>query len=222
VAAVAALGVPATAAAHDLFTAVIQHRLHVSIGARHIDLTIELTFFEEWSARERIAMDADADGRITRAELDVYLKQLAPGFAGQVTVRLAGQELPLAPLYAPEVELLGNETTIPGHHRLRLFFFAPTPPALRANDELSVEDRLWPEAKAMAAATVAGREGGAFEAERPPAADSTPRRVGEALIFKVRCRQPPAANPGLPPPVRAGATAALPVSLPVRTQTRTN
>lgn len=41
------------ATAHDLFAAYIQHRVLLTVGARYSDLEVDLTFFEEWSARER-------------------------------------------------------------------------------------------------------------------------------------------------------------------------
>ena len=43
------------ATAHDLFTAYIQHSITLTVGARDTDLELDLTFFEEWSARERAA-----------------------------------------------------------------------------------------------------------------------------------------------------------------------
>ena len=64
---------PRTALAHDLFTAYIQHGVHLSVGAKHVDLTLDLTFFEEWSAKERLAMDTNNNGRISRSEVDAYV-----------------------------------------------------------------------------------------------------------------------------------------------------
>lgn len=192
------LGWPQPATAHDLFTAYVQHSVRLTVGARHVDLTLDLTFFEEWSARERQAMDPDADGRITRAEVESYLKKLAPQLSQQVKLRVAGRELLLAPLYDPELDLLGNDKAIPGHHRLRLFFFAPTPAALRANDEFVIEDRLWPEAKLLATVAAEGRDGAAPEAEQPGDAGFVALRPGEALLFKVRCTKPPTLHPAPP------------------------
>ena len=192
------LGMPRTAAAHDLFTAYVQHSVHVSVGTRHVDLVVDLTFFEEWSARERQTMDADADGRITRSEVESYLKNLATELPKQVMLRAAGREVLLAPLYEPELDLRGNDKAIPGHHRLRLFFFAPTPAALRANDEFVIEDRLWPEAKTLATVAAEGRDGGTLEAQQPRDPGFAPLRPGEARLFKVRCLQPPMARPGTP------------------------
>ncbi len=41
------IGLRRDAAAHDLFAAYVQHSVHLTVGARHIDLTLDLTFFEE-------------------------------------------------------------------------------------------------------------------------------------------------------------------------------
>lgn len=188
------LGSPRIAAGHDLFTAYVQHRVHLAVGRRHLDLTLDLTFFEEWSARERRAMDADADGRITRSEVETYLKNLAAELPKQVKLRVAGREVPLAPLYDPELDLLGNDQAIPGHHRLHLSFFAPTPAALRADDEIVIEDRLWPEAKALATLQGEGRDGCVLEPEKARDPAFAPLRPDEARVFKVRCLKPPAAE----------------------------
>jgi hypothetical protein len=143
-------------------------------------------------------MDADADGRITRAEIEAYLKKLAPELSKQVELRVAGRELPLAPLYDPEADLLGNDKAIPGHHRLRLFFFAPTPATLRAGDEFVIEDRLWPEARALAYVAAEAQDGSTLEAEQSHDPALAPLRLGGAHVFKVRCLKPPTPNPAAP------------------------
>src|SRR5208283_642645 len=82
-----ALGGPRDSTAHEPLAACVQHRLQLTVGARYIDLTLDLTFFEEWSARERRAMDADGNGRITRLESESYLKNLAPVLAQHLRLR---------------------------------------------------------------------------------------------------------------------------------------
>jgi len=186
------IGWPQPATAHDLFTAYIQHSVRLSVGARHVDCVVDLTFFEEWSARERHAMDADADGRITHPELESYLKKLAPELPKQVKLRVAGHEVLLTPLYDPELDLLGNDKAIPGHHRLRLFFFAPTPATLRANDEFVIEDRLWPDAKVLATPQAEGCDGCTLTTEISLEAGFAPTRPDETRWFKFRCTKPPA------------------------------
>jgi hypothetical protein len=169
----------------------IQHNLHLTIGAQHLDVTVDLTFFEEWSARERKAMDADSSGDITRAELEAYLNKCAPQLARQMKLRVAGRELPLVPLYDPEVDLLADRKVGPAHHRLRLFYFAPTP-ELRPGDEIVIEDQLWPEAKAIATPQTEGRDGCKLAAVVAVDAGLTnPRAQEENRLLKYRCLQPP-------------------------------
>ena len=192
------IGLRRYAAAHDLFAAYVQHSVHLTVGARHIDLTLDMTFFEEPSARERMVMDADANGHITRSELESYVRKLAPELAEQMDLRVAGQDLPLIPLYSPEIDLLGSDKVGPAHHRLRLFFFAPTPTALRADAEIVIEDRLWPETKALGTLQAEGSDGCALEAEKTSDPSFAPASAGEARLFKVRCLKPPRAQAGVP------------------------
>ena len=133
------------------------------VGARNVDLTLELAFFEEWSTRERRAMDTDGNGRITPTEVEAYVKKIAPGLAGQVTLRLAGRVRPLVPLYDQAVDLVGKDRAIPWHHVLRLYYFAPTPADLSANDEFLVEDRLWSQAEALVTVTAGGKDAAAVD-----------------------------------------------------------
>jgi hypothetical protein len=188
------ISMPLQIAAHDVFRAYVQHNVHLTIGARYMDLVLDLTFFEEWSARERALMDADANGRITRSELEAYLKKLAPHVARQVQLRVDGRALTPVPLYDPEVDLLGDDKVGPAHHRLRLCFFLTTPADLRADSEIVIEDRLWPDAKALGTLQAEGHDGCTLEAERPSDPDFAPARPGEARLFKFRCLKPPAAD----------------------------
>ena len=70
---------PRIARAHDILGSFVQHTVHLAVGAQHLDVTLDLTFFEEWSARERKAMDADGSGVITRSEQEAYLKKNRSG-----------------------------------------------------------------------------------------------------------------------------------------------
>jgi hypothetical protein len=185
------VSLPISAAAHDVLTNFVQHNVRLTMGARHLDVTIDLTFFEEWSARERQAMDADANGRVTRAELEAYLKKLAPELAQLVGLRIAGHELPLVQLYDPEIDLLGSETTGPAHHRLRLYYFVSTPSTLRSGDVIIIEDRLWPEAKALVMLQADGHDGCALQTETPDDPGFVSAQSGGVRLCKFRCSKPP-------------------------------
>ena len=182
---------PLSAAAHDVLTNFVQHSVHLTLSARHLDVTLDLSFFEEWSARERHAMDTDASGHITRTELEAYLKKLAPQLSQQLGLRIASRESLLVPLYDPEIDLLGSDNTGPGHHRLRLFFFLSTPPTMRLGDEIVVEDLLWPEAQALVTLQAEGRDGCVLRTETPDDPGFVSARPGEARLCNFRCLKPP-------------------------------
>lgn len=177
--------------AHDLFAAYIQHRVGISMGARHIDVTVQLTFFEEGSEHERTHMDANRDGRISRAESDAYLQTLEPKLAKAVTLQIGGRPVTLIPLRTPELDLLGQDGVGRGHHRLVVYYFAPVPQQLSPGMEILVENRLWPEARALGSMQVEGKEGCRLEAV--PAGDPVfpPAKGAEARIFKARLLSPP-------------------------------
>ena len=177
---------------HDLFTAYIQHRLALTLGAQYLDVTVQLTFFEDGSQHEREHMDTNGDGQLSRSEIDRYLAGLETSSAQAITLRLAGKPVALTPLYAPQLDLLGNDRVGRGHHRLTLHFFATTPNDLAANTEFTIEDRLWPEVRALGSLQVEGRDGARLEAL--PAADPLhpPARDGAAREFRARLLDPPA------------------------------
>ncbi len=193
-----ALGATRSARGHNFLGEFIQHGIQLTVGAQHIDVTVDLTFFEEWSAREREAMDADDSGDITRVELENYLKRLAPQLARQVKLQFADRELALVPLYEPEIDLLGDNQVGPAHHRLRLFFFAPTP-ELRAGDELVIESDLWPEAKAIATPQSEGRDGCKLTTLISVDAGLTTFR-SERETSLIQSSRIEALDPGAPPP----------------------
>lgn len=169
---------------HDLFNAYIQHRVALTVGRQHLDVTVVLTFFEDSSEHERDHMDANGDGKITRAEIEAYMREFEPRWFKAVTLRQGDCSIALTPLREPEVDLLGNDKVGRGHHRLTLFYFASTPPDLNASAELIIENRLWPDARALVALHVEGRDG--FRIETLARTDPVhPRmRAGEAREFR--------------------------------------
>ena len=187
----------------------VQHTVNLAIGAQHIDVTLDLTFFEQWSASERAAMDADRNGAITRSEQEVYLKRIQAELRKQVKVFVAGRELPLAPLYNPEIDLLANSRVGPAHHRLRVFFFVTTPSGLRAGDEIVVEDGLWPQAKILATPRAEGRDGCRLAAGRPADAALVSRTADESRRITFKCLQPPSTKPAAQPEHRRGPVTTL-------------
>jgi hypothetical protein len=177
--------------AHELFAAYIQHRVAIAVGAKHVDVTVQLTFFEEGSEHEREQMDTDGDGRLTRAEIDAYLQELEPNLAKAVRLRAGGRVVDLTPLRSTELDLLGQHRVGRGHHCLTVYYFAPTPVKLATGTELVVEDRLWPEVRALGSIQVEGKDG--YRMEPLPASDPVfpPATDKEARSFKARVLLPP-------------------------------
>lgn len=190
-----ALGWVVTASAHDLFTAYIQHRVAIEVGAKHLDVTLQLTFFEDSSEHEREHLDTNHDGRVSRAEIESGLKAAAPEFAKAVKLRVAGQPVELTPLFDPALDLLGNDRVGRGHHQLTLRFFAPMPADLAAGAEIVVEDRLWSETRALGAVQAEGEDGWRLEAVARGDPAFPPARDGEAREFKARVVAPPRVEP---------------------------
>jgi hypothetical protein len=105
------------------------------------------------------------------------------------------------------MELASDQTAALAHHRLRISFFAPTPPGLKANDEFLVEDRLWPNVKLLGAPQAGGDDG----CQLLPEIQVQKNAVGEGSqtprVFKFRCVTPPtpkaaAASPQDPAPLQ--------------------
>jgi hypothetical protein len=159
----------ASAKGHDLFTDFVQHDLELTVGQKHLDLTVTLTFFERPSESERLLMDGDRDGRIRRREVEEYLAGLSQRLTGLVRLRLGDERLGLVPLYAPELDLLGDERVGWTHHQLKLFYFCAVPPDLGPKDGLVVEDAVWPDWPALVRIRAVGQ--GEYEVRAEPPAD---------------------------------------------------
>jgi hypothetical protein len=182
---------------HELFAAYVQHRVILSVGARHVDVTVHLTFFEEASEHERAHMDSDRDGRVSGDELRSYAQRLEREAGDAVALRVGGRAVSLIPLVAPEVDLLGHDQVGRGHHRLTLRWFVPTPEDMAAGMQLVVENRLWPGSRALGMIQVEGRDGFGIEAESKSDPVYPPLRPGETRTFGVRVmRVPGPARPG--------------------------
>ena len=162
--------------AHEAFADCIWHRVQMNANARHLDIIVELTFFETWSARERERMDANRDGRLQRSEVEHHAAQLERSLVPALSLEIAGRRVPLVALYAPEINLLGHDSITGGHHQLRLRIFATLPVELPEGASVTLESRLWPEARSLTEFSGAGSTG--LEAQRTqertlhPAADA--------------------------------------------------
>jgi hypothetical protein len=160
------------------------------VGSNHIDLELDLTFFEQHSATERKAMDASGDGLVSTEERQAYLARLAPTLARKVGLRVAGKELPLTLLYEPELDLPENSVARLSHHRLRIVCFAATPTSLKSGDEIVIEDRLWPGAKFLGSIRAEGRDGCKLATDSAFKATATRGDVSPPTA-NIKCLTPP-------------------------------
>ena len=179
----------------------IEHRDYLTVGAKNIDIRIELTFFEMRSQIERRRMDGDGDGTIRPAEVEVYLKSLTEQTDRGVTLLIDGREVEVYPMYGPALDLLGVNQIAPVHHRLTLTCFARTPRWIKADSRIEMTDRLWAGVPAVPHFVTEAREGFRLEArELPTDNPATP------LTFVACVREKPndmAADLGEPEPIRA-------------------
>lgn len=132
--------------AHDALAEYVWHRVALAADSRHINVVVTLTFFEDWSERERRRMDADGDGRIGRSEIERYTTELTRDVKPRITLAVGGQRVALTLLYAPEIALSGGASVARAHHQVTLHYFAALPASLAPGAEVVVEDRLWEEA----------------------------------------------------------------------------
>jgi hypothetical protein len=168
--------------AHEAFREYIWHHVQLDVTARHVDVTVELTFFEDWSFRERQRMDTNKDGLIQRSEVEAYATKIAVAIIPHVSLLVAGQPVALIPLYSPEVNLLGRDTLQGGHHRLTLRFFSAIPKELSIGSSITIEDRLWPEARSLADISTRGGAAGSLDGGKVTDR-SFPSGVEDALRF---------------------------------------
>lgn len=187
----------ASAWAHPVYMDHIEHQILVRVGHDNIDITVELRFNEVQSLAQRRRMDSDRDGRISQAERDRYLRRMRRELAEAFRLTHEGKPLDVIELYAPELDLLGAEGVSPGHHILRLTFFARTPSPLTAPANLEFEDASWPGPPALWLFRATGASG--IDLRTPPVAttapaDSEPRRMGQMIIHAISER-PPTSRP---------------------------
>lgn len=182
--------------AHEFLTAYVQHRVEVAVGAKDIDVSLQLTFFEDGSEQERKNMDTNADGVVSQKEVATYLGELEPKLEEKLKLAVNGQPLRLMTLYPPELNLLGNDRVHRERHILTLHFFARTPAALKPGCELTVTDSLWPELRAIGLLHATAKDGCELEAGR--AGSRAAEKDGPGLSFTARVTKSFAPTKGHP------------------------
>jgi hypothetical protein len=185
------LGTPLSTFGHGVLGRFVRSRTQISAGARNLDVKVELTFFEEWSARERAQMDADGDGRLSSAESTAYVKLQEHALAEALALTVDGQKVNLALLNTPELDLLSDHNVGPAHHRLVLVYFAASPVQLRAGSQLVIEERLWPGAPALRSLEVSGTDGYRLGPGAASDAIVEPLKDGQSRSCRATCLEAP-------------------------------
>ncbi len=125
----------------------LQHRIELSAKADHVDLTIEITFDAGRSYEERQKIDADKDGKFSKAERKIYLDRVDAEAGTQLQLTINGKAVMLVPLYDPELDLYDSRDVERHPHVLRLSYFAEV--TFAPGDVVTVVDNLWPDEPAI-------------------------------------------------------------------------
>jgi hypothetical protein len=168
--------------AHVFLRNYIQHRVLITVGPAYIDVTLDLTFYENSSRKERLLMDKNHDGRVSNAEAQAYLNARAEAFERSLAVSVDDKPLELVPLYESTLDLMGDTRVGPHSHALRLYFFARTPPTLGPGSVLTLNDHLWADTGALRLIEVDQTVGCSFS--------SMP--TAEPSVWQGRCQAVPA------------------------------
>ena len=178
------------ASGHPLFMTFIEHRNFLTVGAKNIDIRVELTFFEVRSQIERRRMDGDGDGTITPTEVAAYLNAITEQVDAGVILRIDGREVEVYPMYGPALDLLGVDRIAPVHHRLILTYFARTPEWLKTDSRIKLTDGLWPGVSAVPHFVAEGQDEILLEAKESRLDNPAP-----PLTFVARVRKGPDDGP---------------------------
>jgi hypothetical protein len=191
--------------AHDHLAGALRHRFDVRVGARHIDVSVHLTFFEAASRHEREDMDRDGDGRVSRTEVALYLKGCEASLSEAVSLEWNGRAESLIPLYPPRLDLEGNDRVGLARHSLVLHYFLATPAGLEAGQELCLRTGLWPGVRAIVSLQAHGEDSARFEcpADNHAIWPATISQTDRILRFRVLSPPRLPSDPSLSKPVQS-------------------
>ena len=134
---------------HGLLGRAVQHHIVATVGASHLDVTVELTFHSVFAQRERRRLDADGDGLIQAGEARRYLDQILGSLEAGVRMTAREREIDFTTLHPPELDLMGNEAAAAHPLRVRASYVARLDERLRRAGPVNLEDRLWLETPAL-------------------------------------------------------------------------
>ena len=143
---------------HGVLGRVVQHHIVATVGASHLDVTVELTFYSVFAQRERRRLDADRDGLIQEGEARRYLDQILGSLEAGLWMTSGDREIDFTTLHPPELDLMGNEAAAAHPLRVRASYVARLDERLRRAGPVDLEDQLWPEAPALCSLEVRNQE----------------------------------------------------------------
>ncbi len=134
---------------HGVLGRVVQHHIVATVGASHLEVTVELTFHSVFAQRERRRLDADGDGLIRAEETRRYLEEILGALEAGLRISAGKREINLTTLHPPEVDLLENEAAGAHPLRVRAYYVARLDERVKRAGLADLENQLWPEAPAL-------------------------------------------------------------------------
>ena len=144
---------------HDFQERLIQHQLQVKVSPINIDLHLELGFFGDRAAQERLLMDLDSNGQINFNEESTYLRKLVLSIRNKIYVKLGKHRLPTTLLFYPRMNLIINRDVKPLPLKITVSFFARTPSSISPKTPLIIENRVFKTQPAVHNVTADGTDG---------------------------------------------------------------
>lgn len=154
-----AMAAAAGAVAHPALSSLVQHEITLEAGAKYVDITVRLTFFGHEATHLRGGLDRDGSGTISVEEWKTSRKRFLHMAERQFTMRTGAESLALLPRFDPEIEAKASGQAGLEQVTLTIHLFTRRPEAKSGETVLILEDGLVPDAPAMAAFHVVGRDG---------------------------------------------------------------
>ena len=105
---------------------------------------MRLTFFDRHAAVQEAFADADGDGHISRPERSAYGRDVLEQAARELALSVDGEPVELAPLHDPTITAPPPGDAPHRRFEIELVFFAPVPPAGRAEALVQLRNGLFP------------------------------------------------------------------------------
>jgi hypothetical protein len=183
------LAVPCSLAmAHSTLSAYVQHDVLLEASKAYLDLTVQLTFFDDEAEAQRSALDVNGDGDFSAEERAAFKKALMAEAEKTLLLHVDGAALELVSRFDPEIVCAvppGGEAHL--RFEIRLHFFADLPALPDGKAALEVHDSLFADVPAMASLRVSAKDGTQITAtnggrERPRAEGASAPLIFEAQL----------------------------------------